>query len=75
MTKLKLGPIIEDKPVKMTVELPGALHRDLVAYAALLADATGEPPLSADKLVAPMLTRFIATDRAFAKLRRQAGSA
>lgn len=33
MTKLKLGPIVEDKPVKVTVELPGPLHRDLVAYA------------------------------------------
>jgi hypothetical protein len=29
MTKLKLGPLIEDKPVKVTVELPGPLHRDL----------------------------------------------
>ena len=30
MTKLKLGPIVEDKPVKFTVELPAPLHRDLV---------------------------------------------
>ncbi|MGG4602980.1 DUF2274 domain-containing protein, partial [Alcaligenaceae bacterium Me47] len=30
MTKLKLGPLVEDKPVKVTVELPGTLHRDLV---------------------------------------------
>jgi hypothetical protein len=75
MTKLKLGPIVEDKPVKITVELPGSLHRDLVAYAALLAEATREPALPADKLVAPMLARFIATDRGFAKLRRQTGNA
>lgn len=75
MTKLKLGPIVEDKPVKITVELPGSLHRDLVAYAALLAETTSEPPQPADKLVAPMLTRFIATDRGFAKLRRQTGNA
>ena len=33
MTKLKLDPIIEDKPVKVTVELPGSLHRNLVTYA------------------------------------------
>lgn len=33
MTKLKLGPIIDDKPVKVTIELPAPLHRDLVAYA------------------------------------------
>jgi hypothetical protein len=33
MTKLKLGAIADDKPVKVTVELPAALHRNLVAYA------------------------------------------
>ena len=31
MTKLKLGPLPDDKPVKVTVELPASLHRDLVA--------------------------------------------
>lgn len=35
MTKLKLGPIVEDKPVKVTVALPGPLHRDLAAYSTL----------------------------------------
>ncbi|MEF9602881.1 DUF2274 domain-containing protein, partial [Paracoccus sp. PXZ] len=30
MAKLKLGPIADDKPVKVTVELPAPLHRDLV---------------------------------------------
>ena len=29
MTKLKLGPIEDDKPLKITLESPGALHRDL----------------------------------------------
>ena len=33
MAKLKLGAIADDKPVKLTVELPAAVHRDLVAYA------------------------------------------
>jgi hypothetical protein len=36
MAKLKLGAIQDDKPVKLTVELPAALHRDLVAYAEAL---------------------------------------
>ena len=35
MTKLKLGPIAEDKPVKITLDLPGALHRDLMPMEAL----------------------------------------
>ena len=30
MAKLKLGAIDDDKPVKLTVELPAAIHRDLV---------------------------------------------
>lgn len=33
MTKLKLGAIADDKPVKVSLELPASLHRDLVAYA------------------------------------------
>ena len=33
MAKLKLGAIADDKPVKLTVELPAAVHRDLLAYA------------------------------------------
>ena len=41
MAKLKLGAIEDDKPVKMTIELPAALHRDLVAYAQALARETG----------------------------------
>jgi hypothetical protein len=43
MTKLKLGPIADDKPVKITVELPAALHRDLVAYAEVGGRAPGPP--------------------------------
>jgi hypothetical protein len=70
MTKLKLGPIIEDKPVKVTVELPGALHRNLVAYAEVLARETGQPVTDPLRLIVPMLERFIATDRGFAKARR-----
>lgn len=69
MTKLKLGPFVDDKPVKLTVELPAQVHRDLVAYAEVLA-SEGVREVDAAKLVAPMLARFMATDRAFAKARR-----
>jgi hypothetical protein len=31
--ELKLGPLAGDKPVKISVELPASVHRDLVAYA------------------------------------------
>lgn len=70
MTKLKLGAIADDKPVKVTVELPANIHRDLVAYAEILARESGHPVGDPAKLIAPMLARFMATDRAFAKARR-----
>ena len=71
MTKLKLAGIDDDKPVKLTVMLPAALHRNLVAYAELLAKETGKPVEPA-KLIAPMLDKFIASDRGFAKARSSA---
>lgn len=74
MAKLKLGPISEDKPVKVTVELPGALHRDLVAYAEVLSHETGQAIADPVKLIVPMLERFIATDRGFSKARRGIGN-
>lgn len=70
MTKLKLGPIVEDKPVKVTVELPGPLYRNLVAYAELLVQETGQSATDPVRLIVPMLERFIATDRGFMKASR-----
>jgi hypothetical protein len=70
MTKLKLGAIADDKPIKVTVELPAPLHRDLVAYAEALARETGQAVSDPARLIAPMVQRFIATDRGFAKVRR-----
>lgn len=70
MSKLKLGEIRTDKPVKVTVELPGQIHRDLVVYAEILGQENGQA-LDPVKLIAPMLERFMKTDRGFAKLRKQ----
>jgi hypothetical protein len=33
MAKLKLGPLVDEKSVKLTIELPANVHRDLLAYA------------------------------------------
>jgi hypothetical protein len=70
MTKLKLTDLSDDRPIKLSVELPAAIHRDLVRYAALLGEAQGKEAIAPEKLVAPMISRFMATDRAFAKARR-----
>jgi len=71
MGKLKLGFISDDSPVKLVVELPAPVHRDLLAYAEALASETGKPVPDPSKLVVPILARFMATDRAFAKARRK----
>lgn len=74
MTKLRLGPIDDDKPIKVQVELPGSVHRDLLAYAKVHAQETGlAQPLTAERLIAPMLARFMATDRAFSRKSRAPG--
>lgn len=70
MTRLKLSDITDEKPVKLTVEIPARLHRELTAYAAVLngGEARGAP--TPEQLITPMIERFIATDREFAKARR-----
>ncbi|MER8713142.1 DUF2274 domain-containing protein [Mesorhizobium sp. M1295] len=73
MAKLKLGPIADDKPVKVMVELPAALHRDLTAYAEILGREAGQRPTDAPRLIVAMLERFIATDRGFATAKRSEG--
>ncbi|WP_082462803.1 DUF2274 domain-containing protein [Sphingobium sp. Leaf26] len=69
MAKLRLGSLADDKPVKISLELPANVHRDLVRYAAALANETGEAQVSPERLISPMLERFMAGDRAFARHR------
>ncbi len=70
MSKLKLGPLTDDKPVKLTIELPAATHRDLLAYAEILGKTNGQAAPDPSKLVPPMVERFMATDRGFTKARK-----
>jgi hypothetical protein len=74
MTKLKIGALPDERPVKVSIELPASVHRDLLAYAEALARETGQKISDPGKLIAPMLARFMATDRGFAKRRRAAHS-
>lgn len=71
MSRLKLGAIEDDKPVKLTIEIPAPIHRNLVAYAEAIARETGQATPDPAKIVAPMIERFMATDRAFAKTRNR----
>jgi hypothetical protein len=70
VAKLKLETFLDDKPVKVSLELPASVHRDLVAYAEILGRETGQEIKDPTRLIAPMLTRFMTTDRSFTKARR-----
>jgi hypothetical protein len=67
--QLKISEILDDKPIKLTIELPAAVHRDLIAYSDVLGRETGKS-VDIVKLVPAMLARFMSTDRAFLKARR-----
>ncbi len=73
MNTLKLGNIRDDKPVKLAIELPAQVHRDLTTYADILGRENGQK-LEPAKLIAPMIERFMKTDRGFAKARREVRS-
>ena len=70
MTRLTLSDIADEKPVKLTIEISARLHRRLVDYGIVLngGDRQGAPDPAA--LAPPMLERFIASDRAFARARQ-----
>lgn len=69
MTKLKLGAIPDDKPVRVTVTFTAAQYALLADYAAAHS-AQFDRKVPPEKLVPHILERFIQTDRAFAKARR-----
>lgn len=73
MTKLKLSVIPDDRPVKLTVELPAPVFRDLRSYAEAIARESNQPAPDPAKLIAPMVARFMATDKGFSKAKRDAG--
>ncbi len=60
MTKRKFGALCDDKPVKLAIELPAAIHSDLTTYAEVLARETAQPIVDRAKLIAPMVRRLMA---------------
>jgi hypothetical protein len=70
MAKLRLTSVPDDRPVKLTIELPAPVHRDLAAYAEVFARQTGQK-IEPSKLIGPMLARFMSTDRVFLRARRE----
>ncbi len=64
MAKLRLGPILHDKPLKRTIQLTAQLDTDLVAYAEVYAAEFGQA-LAVERLIPAMLEKFLRSDRAF----------
>ena len=64
MSKLKLGPIETDKPVRISIRLPAPVHRDLLTYAEALAKVGKDHP-ECKALCSPTATTTypLATDR------------
>lgn len=74
MTRLTLSDLTDEKPVRLTIEIPARLHRELLAYAVALNHGDEKDAPAAERLIPPMLARFIATDRSFARHRKSATS-
>lgn len=72
MTRLKLEDLADEKPVRLAVEVSARLHRELLAYATALNDGDAKGAPTPERLIPPMIERFIATDRSYARTRRSA---
>lgn len=70
VVKLKISALPDEKPVKMTIELPASVHRDLLAYSDIIATQAGQEAINPSNLVAAMVKGFMETDRAFAKAKK-----
>jgi hypothetical protein len=54
----------------MTIEISAAAHKNLIRYAEVLERESGQKISDPKKLIAPMLVKFMETDRAFLKAKR-----
>ena len=70
MTRLKLADLADEKPVRVTVELSSRLHRELVAYAVAINGGETKGAPTVERIIPPMLERFVSSDREFAKVRK-----
>lgn len=69
MPALKLEKLPDSEPVRMTVMLSPELNRTLAAYARAYEEIYGAPA-SVQSLIPAMLERFVRSDRAFVRRRK-----
>ena len=68
---LKIGPLPDRTPVKLSLLIDPALKAQLDAYVSCYAEAYGEKP-GVEVLVPVMLEAFLASDAGFKRARRKA---
>lgn len=73
MTRLKLSDVTGETPVKLTIEIPAKLHRRLIDYGVVLNGGSEEGAPQPAALIGPIIERFLASDRDFARQRRRIG--
>jgi hypothetical protein len=71
MPRAAYGPLPKTDPVKLTIALTASLKADLERYAALHAQAYGEP-VDAVTLIPHMLESFVMRDRGFKTMKSKA---
>ena len=68
-TSLKIGPLPDTTPVKLTIAVDPAVNADLELYASLYEEAYREKA-SVAALIPSMLQAFLASDTSFKKARK-----
>lgn len=70
MSDLKISALPEEKPVRLTIDLPASVYRDILAYAQAM-NALHQQSVTPQKLIAPMIEKFMLSDRAFLRWRQK----
>ncbi|GBQ37350.1 hypothetical protein CFR79_12380 [Komagataeibacter saccharivorans] len=74
MNNLKISALPDEKPVRLVIDLPAPVHRDLLVYAEAM-NALHQQSVTPQKLVAPMIEKFMLSDRAFLRWRQKRSGA
>lgn len=74
MNNLKISALPDEKPVRLVIDLPAPVHRDLLVYAEAM-NALHQQSVTPQKLVAPMIEKFMLFDRAFLRWRQKRSAA
>lgn len=75
MADIKLPKLPDRTPVKLTIAIPPDLKQGLDEYLALYRATYDDENASLNDILPAMLDAFLASDRAFAKARKEAGTA